>query len=163
MKTDLEILTNTGKGYMHELKNKVMAELKSITSWSSGVRQELLTRGDAPEFNISSLPQLNAKLWGLRKGLTILASRTSQGKSSLILQWCDDLSRQGVPTVLFSLEDDVPTIIEKLFCQKMRIDNYSLLRGDFKLSQGIRDEWDRFVSELPKSLIITCGIGFICL
>ena len=141
------------------LRDKIIAELKSVKSWSSGVKEELLKRGDSPEFPITSLPLLNYKLWGLRKGLTIVASRTSQGKSSLILQICYDMAKQNIPTALFSLEDDVPTIIEKLFCQQKRVDNFSLIKGDFAFSQGLQEQWEEFVNEMPKSLILTCGIG----
>ena len=144
---------------MTDLKHKIISELKSIKSWSNGVKEELLARADRPELSLTSLPDFNHKLWGLKKGLTVLASRTSQGKSSLMLQWCYDLAMQGIPTCLFSLEDDVPTIIEKLFCQQRKIDNYSLMKGDFALSKGLQDEWDRFVETIPKTLLISCGIG----
>lgn len=141
---------------MKDLSDKIINNLKTIRSWSSGVKSELLSRKDRPEIPITSLPNLNYKLWGLIKGLTVVASRTSQGKSSWVTQVCYDTAKYGIPTLLLSLEDDVPTIIEKIFCQQKFIDNEELLHGHFNRYQ---DKWDEFIENFPKELLITNEIG----
>lgn len=141
------------------MKDKIIQSLKTVKSLSSGVKQELLARSDKPEFPINSLPELNRKIWGLKKGLTVIASRTSQGKTSLCSQICYDTAKQGLPTLLLSLEDDVPTIIEKMFCQQRQVDNEVLQRGGFKHHIDIQHKYDDFINDFPKELLITCEIG----
>ena len=135
---------------------KVLQNLKTVRSWSNGVKTELLERKTVPEFPLKSLPDLNYKLWGLIKGLTVIASRTSQGKSSFITQICYDTAKQGIPTLLMSLEDDVPTIIEKIFCQQKSINNQDLLHGYFRKHEH---QWNEFINVFPKDLLITNEIG----
>ena len=141
---------------MKALSDKIINNLKTIKSWSSGVKSELLSRKDRPEIPITSLPNLNYKLWGLIKGLTVVASRTSQGKSSFVTQVCYDTAKHGIPTLLLSLEDDVPTIIEKIFCQQKFIGNEELQHGHFNRYQ---DKWDEFIDNFPKEFLITNEIG----
>ena len=138
------------------MQEKILKNLKTVRSWSSGVKTELLSRKDRPELPITSLPNLNYKLWGLIKGLTVVASRTSQGKSSFVSQICYDTAKEKIPTLLLSLEDDVPTIIEKIFCQQKFVDNEELQHGHFNRYQ---DRWEEFIEDFPKELLITNEIG----
>jgi len=135
---------------------KITDNLKTVKSWSSGVKTELLSRASKPEFPITSLPDLNYKIWGLKKGLNVIASRTSQGKSSIVSQLCYDMAKQGIPTLLMSLEDDVPTILEKMFCQQCFINNEEIQRGGFR---EYEHKWDSFIEDFPKPLLITNEIG----
>ena len=141
------------------LKEKILKELHSVKSLCVGVRQNLIERADSPAFPITSLDNLNHKIWGIRKGLNIIAGRTSQGKSCLGKQIAWDLAKQGIPTLIMSLEDDAPTIIESLFSNIKEIDNYDLLTGCFKFKNDYQSDWDEFVKEIPKELLITNNIG----
>lgn len=94
--------------------------------------EALLKRGDKPEIEIKSLPELNKKLWGIAKGeLMIIGARTSQGKSSFALQIAHDVASQGHPVLYMSLEMTVLSLLERLFCNYSRIPNIDLLTGKF--------------------------------
>lgn len=144
---------------MSDMKDKILKEVRSVKSLCVGVKQELLSRGDKPVYPINSLEHLNRKIWGLRKGLNIIAGRTSQGKSCLGKQFAWDLAKQGIPTLYMSLEDDTETIIESLFSSVKEIDNYDLLTGWFKSKPEYQDDWNDFVAEIPKELLIVNNIG----
>ena len=121
----------------------------------------LWTRGDAPELPLTTLPALSTKLWGLRrKALTIIGARTSQGKSSLALQIAADLAGQGKLVWLLSLEMDVESLVERLFCQTCMVDNYDVLSGKFKKDEDLRNRWRKFKEEQGAlKLLITCDLG----
>ena len=141
------------------LKEKILKEMHTVKSLCAGVRQELITRGDAPAFPVTSLDELNRKIWGLRKGLNIIAARTSHGKSCLVRQIAWDLAKQGIPTLIMSLEDDTEMIIESIFSTVKEVDNYDLLTGCFKHRNDYQADWDEFVKEIPPQLLITNNIG----
>ena len=127
------------------LKEKILKELHSVSSLCAGVRDDLICRSEAPEFPITSLEGLNKKTWGLRKGLNIIAGRTSQGKSCLGKQIAWGLAKHKIPTMLMSLEDDAQTIIESIFSNVKEVDNYDLLTGVFRYRQDYQANWMEFV------------------
>ena len=135
--------------------------MKHISEWLPSLAEELYNRGDKPALSLLSLPDLNRKIWGIRQGaLTIVGARTSQGKSSFALQIAADLSSQGVPVWLLSLEMSVPSLLERLFCHMMSVDNYSVLSGQMKMDKGIQRKYLKFKEILQDStLLITEGIG----
>lgn len=118
----------------------------------------LNSRGSTPDIPLNTLPQLNRKIWGLhKKKLTVLAARTSNGKSALAIQIAQDVASQGIPTLFFSLEMYEEDVIERLFCQMMKIDNMELLTGNFSKYPRA---WEEFTDKLKKMpLIVTDGIG----
>jgi replicative DNA helicase len=119
---------------------------------------ELLSRGDSPKLSLSSLPDFNRKIWGLKKGLTVIGGRTSQGKTSLAMQFAYDLASQGNEVLFLSLEETVEQILERLFCNECSVDNYSLMTGKFNFYKA---DWDSFVAKVSNiPLLITCGIGY---
>ncbi len=115
-------------------------------------------RGSRPDIPLLSLPHLNSKIWGLhKKKLTVVAARTSNGKSALAIQIAMDTAAQGIPTLFFSLEMYEEDVIERAFCQSMKIDNMELLTGNFHKYQA---EWEAFKEKLKKMpLVVTDGIG----
>lgn len=95
--------------------------------------KELEERPREPELAITSMPQLNRKIWGLRRGrLTIMAARTSHGKSALSLQVAKDLALSGKRVLYLSHEMTVEEMSERLFCSMEEVDNQVLLEGGFK-------------------------------
>ena len=94
------------------------------------VRQSVSKRTDLPElpFGIESLDELTRGLW---KGkLTVLAARSSQGKTSFALQTAWNLADNGKTIAFLTLEDDREEIVERLWCHVAGVDNQSLRRGE---------------------------------
>ena len=132
--------------------------MKPIAMNLEKTKKMLEMRGTLPEISILSLPELNKKLWGLhKKKMTIIGARTSHGKSAMALQLAWDSAKQNIPTLFLSLEMYQEDVIERLFCNVCRIDNYELLKGNF--SQYL-DKWVNFEQELEdKPLVITDMVG----
>lgn len=141
------------------LREKILKELRPIRSWCGGVEEELLKRGEKPEFPISFLPKLNSKVWGLRKGLNLIGARTSNCKSTWVRQLAWTMAKEGLTVFFMSLEDDVTGIIENLFVLDKQINNYDLQIGAYKCSQEYQQKWKEFVADMPKNLIISNNIG----
>ena len=77
----------------------ISEKIKRIGSYLTGLKIDLLERGVEPKYSITSLPEFNHKIWGFKEQtLTIVASRTSMGKSSFSLQIAYDLAKSGHPT-----------------------------------------------------------------
>lgn len=108
---------------------------------------------------ISSLSDLNHMIWGLPKGkLTVIAARTSVGKSAFALQLAYDLALKGKRVLFLSLEMTVEDMLERLFCYEYRINNRHLVRGQFGAYEG---KFDRFAQDVDRlNLAITDCIGF---
>ena len=131
---------------------------KHIASHLAGLRKRLDARGEEPEMPITSIPSLNKKIWGIQRGkLYVIASRTSGGKSSFILQIAGDIAKQGHPVLFLSLEMDTIDLLERLLCQDQRIPNTDLLHG--KIS-GYEDSWSDFCNNVQNiEMVITDSIG----
>lgn len=142
---------------MLDFKNKV----KPIVNWLPQVQKELMERGGEPPIPITSLPRLNHLIWGFKpKTLVVLASRTSQGKTSLVTQLAYDFADSNLSTLFLSLEDDVEFITERIFCNTHQVNNFDLMRGLMAKDPQIQDKWKLFCKSTEKlPLTITCGIG----
>lgn len=112
------------------------------------------SRGKKPEFSITSIPSLNEKIWGIkRREMTIVGARTSQGKSLFMNQLAWDLADQGHKVLYLSLEMDVSSLQERLFCNVMRVENYKIQRGAFSQDTSIQKRWEMFC-ELADKLFL---------
>lgn len=121
---------------------------------------ELKDRGGAPKLSIKSLPGFNAKIWGLRRGLTIIGARSSMGKSAFALQIAGDIADQNIPVLFLSLEMDEQSMLERLFCAQYRIDNFDLISGKYNTDESIKEKWEMFKKFMDNApLLFTCGIG----
>ncbi|MBU2249498.1 MAG: hypothetical protein KKD77_22310, partial [Gammaproteobacteria bacterium] len=145
----------------YEQSTPISSQIKRLGSHLPGLEESFNERGTQPKMPISTLPEFNAVIWGIHsKALTIVGARTSQGKSSLALQLAYDLANQGIPTLFLSLEMTTEALIERMFCNVMKVNNRDLLRGRFKVDDEIQAKWGTFkalVSKIP--LLITCGVG----
>ena len=141
------------------ITEKAIKELRDARECLDGVKTELESRGSEPDLPISSLPEFNSKIWGLKKGLTILGGRTSQGKSSMALQWAFDLADRGKEVLFLSLEMTVENMIERLFCNLLKIDNFELLTGKLKTNVEYQDKWGTFTKLMNIPLKLSCGLG----
>lgn len=142
-----------------EMKQLVLREVRSLKSLCDGVKADLLSRSDKPLYPITTLDVLNRKVWGLRKGLNIIAGRTSQGKSVLAKQLAWGTAKSGIPTLFMSLEDDKEKVVEDLFSNIKEINNFDLLTGSFKFEMEYQTAWADFITEIPRELLVTNHIG----
>lgn len=136
-------------------------KVQKISNYLGGLHKDLLSRTDSPKYPITSLPYFNRKIWGMKSGaLTVIAGRTSTGKSSCGLQFAYDLADGGFPTLFLSLEMNIMSLAERLFCNSMKVDNYSLLTGQFKNNLETRAKWETFTKVMKNfPLLITCEVG----
>lgn len=119
----------------------------------------MLARGTRPALGLKTMPVLSHKMWGIQPDrMTVVGARTSQGKSCFAVQIAIDLAEQGHPVIVYSLEMSVEENIERMFCNRKKINNRDLMSGKFT---NYGKEWQDFfdyVYELP--LAITDSIGF---
>lgn len=138
---------------------RFITQLKEPGDILPGVREELMTRGNRPALSLDSLPDLNDKIWGLRKGLTVVGGRTSQGKSSLALQMAYDLADQNNEVLFLSLEMSVESLMERLYCNTQKVANYDITAGRFATEQVYQDRWGLFTKLMNIPLKLSCGLG----
>ena len=83
-------------------------------------------------------------VWGIkRREMTIIAGRTSHGKSAFMNQLAWDLAEKA--SVLYlSLEMDVPSLQERLFCNAMEVNNIALIKGGYSTAPDIAKKWNEF-------------------
>ena len=140
---------------------KIICSVKPVKEFLSGTETELKSRGEEPDLPLRSLPSFSRKIWGLRRGLTVIGARTSMGKSALGLQLAFDLAKQRKRVLFLSLEMTVDSMIERLFCNEMEVDNYDTLIGKMNTEPEIMAKWDCFKGRIEAldGFILTCGIG----
>ena len=118
----------------------------------------LKNRGNAPDIQLKTLPELSYKMWGIApRELMCIAARTSMGKSSLALQVALDIASQGHPVLYLSLEMTVLSMLERMFCNRECVPGVEILRGNFA---KYKPQWDNFCQHINKiPLILTEGQG----
>jgi replicative DNA helicase len=131
---------------------------RHITSHLAELEQELASRGEVPELSLNMTPNLNKQVWGIKKRkLTLIASRTSQGKSAWSLQIAHDLSRQGHAVWLLSLEMTITETLERLFCHTHEVNNEDIMMGKFQKHKHRFEMYKEYCNSL--NLIVTDCIG----
>lgn len=156
------LLTNSGNKTNPINESSVsLNNVQAIRHWAKPTRDELLSRGNAPELPLKRLSRLNRKIWGIHKGwMTVIGGRTSQGKSVIASNIAWDLAEQKKRVYFISLEMTVPRIIERMFCAEHSIDNYDLLTGKMATSTQMCTKWDDFEKKLAgMPLIMSDMIG----
>lgn len=142
-------------------KVDIHSQVIPIRQRLAGIKTELFSRNGVPKLPLSTLPELNKMIWGvLPKGLLVIAGRSSQGKTSIAMQIAYDIADQHMPVLYMSLEEDVDTLVERLFCNVAEIDNFFLTSGRMVVDEALQAKWatfERQVSAMP--LLITDGIG----
>lgn len=107
-------------------------KIKNIRDGWEECKKVIVGRSKEPELPLLSLPILNKKIWGLRKGrLTVIGARTSHGKSAFVSQIACDLSSQKKSVLFLSLEMCQEEMQERILCYCQKIDNYHLLTGHY--------------------------------
>lgn len=121
-------------------------KIRNILDGWEDCKKIIVGRAKEPELPLVSLPLLNKKIWGLRKGrLTVIGARTSQGKSAFVSQVACDLSSQGKSVLFLSLEMCQEEMHERILCYTQRIDNYHLLTGHY-------DTYEEKITNHPKEI-----------
>lgn len=111
-----------------DLKRK--PEFESVADIFERVRKNVELRTGTPEmpFGIAELDEVTH---GIRRGkLTVLAARTSEGKTTLGIQTAFNIADTGKMVAYISLEDDREQLVEKLFCNVFSVHNWSLICGN---------------------------------
>ncbi|WP_455667833.1 replicative DNA helicase [Phocaeicola sp.] len=126
---------------MPEILDNVMEELEERRK--NGGRQ--LTGID------TGFPSLNELLLGWNKGtLNICGARPGEGKTALLVYSMMHAARQGVPTVLISLESRAENLTERLLIGKTDIEPYDWKKGKLDAEQlGKVEQARREMQDLP--------------
>lgn len=115
-------------------------------------------RGSDPEIEITSLPTLSQKIWGLhRRELLVIGGRTSQGKTTLAMQLGKDAAKQGFRVHLLSLEMSEEALVERLMCNVCGIPSGVLKTGVKDFDKKMVKEFYDFLGTMP--FLITYNIG----
>jgi len=142
------------------IANDLLVGIKPLHEWLDGTEAILKDRGGCPKYPLTSLPEFSDMIWGLHKGMTVIGARSSMGKSAFAVQIARDMADAHIPTLLLSLEMDVESIIERLFCQMMKVDNFDMICGKLNTDDEIKLKWQTFrfwINKVP--LMITNGLG----
>ncbi len=133
----------------------------TLTEYLTKTKALLESRGDKPELPVTSIPSLNSRIWGFKKGqVTIIGARTSNGKSAFASQIAWDFVKQGKKVMFLSIEMTIERVLERLFSLEKRIDNFELQTGKFKFNQKYKDQWKEFEEfVLNSQLVVSDQIG----
>lgn len=134
---------------------------ESMNSYLDSAKNILLNRSERPEIPITTIPMLNNKLWGLKKGqIHIVAARASQGKSGFAMQLAWDAAVNGKKVLFLSLEMTVERLLERLFCNIYKINNLEMQYGKFAKHPIYKEQWDNFCILVgSKNFIVSDMIG----
>jgi replicative DNA helicase len=125
----------------------------------SNVVSKILERPKEPEFT-SGLPSLDNLLWGFKRGETaVIASRTSQGKTSFSLFLAYNLALQKKKVAFFTLEMSKESLAERFLAMVNRIDNEKILKNQLD-EIDIENIKAKIFSFLDLEFYIKDDIGF---
>jgi len=138
-----------------------LSDLLAARHITDDLKAVLEKRGHAPELPIKSMPELTSRLWGLHRGeLCIVAARTSNGKSDMVINMAYDLADQGKNVMFLSLEMPRASILERMFCLSQNVENTDLISGGYNKSTEIRQKFQLFCNSLQRmKLTISDCIG----
>lgn len=104
--------------------------MKLKTEVLDGLIENLSKRTSKPAYP-TGIVGLDNLVWGVhKKELLVVGGRPSHGKTSLMLQMAWGLAKNGIPTIVNSLEMSVEAIIERLFCIEYGLHGWRLRTGD---------------------------------
>lgn len=122
------------------------------------VKVNVAKRNDKPEFPFG-LTELDKATNGIKRGkLTMIAARTSEGKTAFSAQLAMNLADSGKRVAYISLEDDREQVVENMACNLMRIDNFDLQRGRKELLDNPKIK--EFFENIPILVLDDFGYSF---
>jgi replicative DNA helicase len=117
-------------------------EIRQASAYLNPLRKILLARTEEPVLPITSLPTLSRKIHGLPPSkMTVVGARTSMGKTAFTMQLMMDLVTLGFPTIYLGFEMKPEEMMERMFCNRYRINNLDLMRGKI---QNYEKEYEDF-------------------
>lgn len=113
------------------------AEMKDIVGDSITEIRDLMNKSSLPRGVKTHFTRLDRLSRGFqRKELIILASRPSMGKTALALNIATQVALKGnLPVIIFSLEMDKTSIVQRMLSSRARIDNNKFYNGFLKSSE----------------------------
>jgi replicative DNA helicase len=124
-------------------------EIRVAGAYLQSLKKILDARTADPTLPITSLPTLSHKIHGLPPGkMTVIGARTSIGKTAFAMQVMMDLVTLGAPTIYLGFEMKPEEMMERMFCNRYRINNLDLMRGNI---QAYEKEYEDF-SKWSKNL-----------
>jgi replicative DNA helicase len=124
-----------------EMMNINKGSIKQVQQIGEAVEKSIdylfdVMAGKVQPFGIRTLiNKIDKKTNGLQKGVTIIAARPGMGKSSLVLQFVNNIAvDQEIPTAFFEMEMFEPQFVRWLQSQRTGIDNERLKMPFGKLS-----------------------------
>lgn len=106
---------------------------------------------------ITTIPSLDKMIWGIkRRELTVVAGRTSMGKSAFMNQLAWDLAGSKMNVLYLSLEMDVSSLQERLFCNVCSVHNFELIKGAYSTVPGIQRKWKEFEGKVEDRRLEYC-------
>lgn len=110
----------------------------------------------------TGMQTLDNIIWGLHKSeLLVVASRPSQGKTSLTVQLAWNIAKQGIRVAYISLEMSAHSVLERILCNEFQIDGWKLRTGMHEQLAAARVNLDKLRSRLMTTpLLIVDDRGF---
>ena len=127
---------------------------KLLREYLPNVEEIFKKRTEQPELRLLTLNSINKITWGIpKKKMTIIAGRTSHGKSNMALNLAYDFAKQKHPVLFLSLEMPSESLVERIFCYDKKVDNAEIMRGKFYKHKNSFEEF--------KQDIETANIPFV--
>lgn len=139
---------------------KRTASFENLQSIYERVKQNISARGIQPEYpiGISGIDEITR---GFPKGkVSVIASRSSEGKTSFAIQSAVHLANMGKNVAFISLEDDRETLVEKIACNLFDIDNYELGKGKVEVLGKYEKTINHLFERLPLLVLDAYGYNF---
>jgi replicative DNA helicase len=138
--------------------NRLMSLKESLQGSLKELERSNRARGEISGLS-TGFPSIDRKLLGLQPGqLIIIAARPGVGKTSLVLNWCVNASRQsGLPVAIYSMEMLTAELSLRILSSEASIDSRKLRTKDF----GPHDMKNMFsaVQELSRLPIVINDSG----
>jgi replicative DNA helicase len=110
-------------------KKEISYTVRTARSVMKDLVSDIKSRKQEPELS-TGIPSLDQLVWGIHKSeVQVVAARTSQGKSSMVLQWAIHLALQGKKVLFVSLEMTNMQVMERILCSHAGISGWDLRRG----------------------------------
>jgi replicative DNA helicase len=128
---------------MQEQSGKKYLEAKDIFEVADELKQSIEERSGKPNIPTGIEP-LDDLIWGVhRKELLIVASRPSQGKTSLTLNMAWNIAKSGCNVLYASLEMSAVSCLERILCCEFEINGW-------RLRKGYEEERKKAISSMDK-------------
>lgn len=110
-------------------KKKIVYTVRLARSVMDELVEEIKSRKGHPEMP-TGIPSLDELIWGIhRKEVQVFAARTSNGKTTMVLQIATHLASQKKNVLFISLEMTNDQVMERVLCNYSGISGWDLRRG----------------------------------